>query len=84
MYCKTENNYYGDYMKKSKKKHKKKSCGSKSGHKTIDGAYGEIRALNKKNFIFHKLQPYKCNYCGMWHVGRSKLIHYDMFDKLKK
>jgi hypothetical protein len=70
-------------MKRSKKKkHKKKSCGSKRGHKTIHGAYAEMRQLNKKHFVFHELQPYKCNYCGKWHVGRTKQIHYDKFDGL--
>jgi len=68
---------------KKSKKNKKHSCGSKTGHKTIDGAYGELRSLKKRNFIFHRLRPYKCSYCGKWHVGRTKEINYDAFDKLK-
>lgn len=69
-------------MKKRKKKHKKKSCSSKVGYKTINGAYAGIRNLHKRHFIFHKLQPYHCKYCEKWHVGRTGQIHYDKFDEL--
>lgn len=70
-------------MKKSKKR-KKKTCGSKIGHKDRDGAYGEMRSIKKRTFIYHKMNVYKCPYCGKWHVGRSKEILYDKFDKLTK
>ncbi len=69
-------------MKKSKKKRIRKSCKSKTGHKSKEGAYGELRSLLKRNFVFHALQPYKCKYCKLWHVGRTKQIHYDRFDEL--
>jgi len=67
---------------RKKKKRKEKACGSKFGHKTIDGAYAEMRSINKRNFIFHQLQPYKCKYCGLWHIGKTKKIYYDKFDQL--
>ena len=69
-------------MKRSKKKDKRKSCRSKVGHKTQDGAYTHIKKITKTNFIFHKLRPYKCGYCGLWHIGRTKEILYDLFDGL--
>lgn len=68
-------------MKKSKVK---KGCGSKVGHKTKDEAYAEIRAILKRNFLFHRIHPYRCRYCGKWHVGRTNEILYHRFDELKK
>lgn len=69
-------------MKKKKKKHKKKSCVSKVGYKTIHGARRAIKSMNKKNFIFHELEVYHCKYCKMWHIGRTKRICYEKFDEL--
>lgn len=64
------------------KKRKKKTCGSKIRHESKDAAFGELRSLLKRNFIFHKIKVYECQYCGKWHVGRTNEILYDKFDQL--
>jgi hypothetical protein len=70
--------------RKPKKRNKKKECGSKVGHPTKIGAIIHIKKMKGRNFIFHEIHPYKCKFCGLWHVGRSKEIYYDIFDKLLK
>jgi hypothetical protein len=64
------------------KKYKRKQCGKKVGHKTMEGAFVQIKKMSKKNFTFHKLKPYKCKHCGLWHIGRTKQIDYNKFSRL--
>jgi len=65
-----------------KRRKKRKTCEHKTGHNTKKGAMIAIKKTYKNNFIFHKLQPYKCRFCGKWHIGRTKTIMYEKFDKL--
>jgi len=64
------------------KKYKRKECGKKLGHKTREGACIQIKKMTKKSFNFHKLRPYKCKHCGLWHIGRTKEIDYNKFSQL--
>ena len=67
-----------------KRRKRKKACDLKSSHKT---KYDAIKAIHKtleKHFIFHRMNAYKCTYCGMWHIGRSSDILYHRFDELVK
>jgi len=41
-----------------------------------------LKKLQKTNFIFHKMRPYKCKFCGKWHIGRTNKIMYERFDDL--
>jgi len=68
--------------KSRRKKHN--SCERKHAYKDIGQALGAIKRLNKKHFIFHQLHPYYCKYCGKWHVGRTRTIIYEKFEKLTK
>ena len=71
-------------MKSKKgKKHRKKSCKNKIRHSSKEAAYAAMRHLLKRNFIFHHIHPYYCNYCGKWHLGRTKEIIYKRFKELK-
>ena len=65
-----------------KRRKKRKTCEHKASHSTKNGAMAAIRKTYKKNFIFHKLAPYKCKFCGKWHIGRTKTIMYEKFDNL--
>jgi hypothetical protein len=66
----------------SKRRRKRKGCSGKTGHDTKEDAYAEMRALLKKNFIFHHVKPYKCKKCGKFHIGRTKKIIYNRFNEL--
>jgi hypothetical protein len=68
-------------MKQRRKK--RKSCRSKIAHSSRDHAMIALKKLQKTNFIFHKMRPYKCKFCGKWHIGRTNKILYEKFDELK-
>ena len=65
-----------------KRRKKRKACELKSSHKTRKAAIIAINKTLEKHFIFHKMRPYKCKYCGMWHIGRSRNIIYNRFKEL--
>jgi len=67
----------------SKRRKKRKACDSKQAHKTKHGAITAMNKTLKKHFIFHKMTPYKCKYCDMWHIGRSRDVIYRRFNELK-
>jgi hypothetical protein len=69
-------------MKKGRRK-KKRICESKIQHKIQKNAYIAMNRTLQRHFIFHRLRVYKCEYCGNWHVGRTKEILYDRFSELK-
>lgn len=65
-----------------KTKRGRRKCNRKVKYKNENQAYAAMRHLIKKNFIFHKIEIYYCNYCNNYHIGRSKKIFYDRFDLL--
>lgn len=67
-----------------KRRKKRKGCDAKSSHKTKHDAMTAIHKTLEKHFIFHKMKAYKCKYCGMWHIGRSRAVLYRRFDDLVK
>lgn len=69
-------------MKSKMRKFKKKSCDNKHPYPSRGAAMGAIKGMNKRNFIFHKMDAYHCKFCGKWHIGRTKTILYDKFRQL--
>ena len=67
-----------------RRRKKRKSCELKLSHNTRKDAMIAVNKTVEKNFIFHRMQPYKCKYCGNWHIGRSRSILYRRFDDLVK
>jgi len=65
-----------------RRRRKRKSCELKSSHKTRKDAIKAINKTVEKHFIFHKMKPYKCKYCGMWHIARTRAIFYHRFKEL--
>lgn len=65
-----------------RKRFKKKSCEPKIGYDNKDSAYAAMRRLNKRNFIFHKMSVYHCQFCKKWHIGKESIILYEKFNKL--
>ena len=65
------------------KKLRKKSCESKVPHETEADARLAIRKTLQTNFIFHRLEAYKCKFCGKWHIGKTRKVVYSRFKRLK-
>jgi hypothetical protein len=65
-----------------RRRRKRKSCKLKSSHNTRKDAMIAINKTVEKNFIFHRMQPYKCKYCGKWHISRTRNIIYNRFKEL--
>jgi hypothetical protein len=48
-------------------------CRSKIAHRSAAAAYGA--ALSYLADFGELLRPYKCRWCGKWHVGHSEANH---------
>ena len=62
---------------------KRKSCKHKQAYPNKNVAYMALRALTKKRFIFHKMNAYQCGFCNKWHIGRTKKVLYETFERLR-
>lgn len=52
----------------SSKRHlKRKMCGDKIRHSTLDQAQRVIKAMRARGAAY--LEPYKCRWCGSFHIG---------------
>jgi hypothetical protein len=52
------------------KRHKRRNqCDGKLTHSSLDFAFAHVDRLRKRGF---NVRPYKCNYCGSWHVGHPR------------
>lgn len=70
-------------MKKSRR-HYRKSCKNKIRYNTKNGAHIAYHVLKRSRLIFHKMRPYKCQYCNGWHIGKIHEVDYKSFEKLKR
>lgn len=65
----------------SKRRVRASSCTSKIRHSNREDSIVHIKKLvNSANFRDGYLHPYKCNYCGGWHVGHTM----DLVKKIMK
>jgi hypothetical protein len=53
----------------SKRRLRRNACGHKIRHATEDAARAAIRALRRAGNARAPLTPYRCPYCGAFHVG---------------
>ncbi len=53
----------------SKRRIRRRSCGSKVGYDDKTAAVAAAGALRKK-YEGGTYQAYRCEFCGRWHVGR--------------
>jgi predicted Zn-ribbon and HTH transcriptional regulator len=56
----------------SKRNQRRKSCIGKVKYTSEDDALKSVyhlKRLNAKNAIVSRISPYKCHFCGSWHVG---------------
>lgn len=51
----------------SKRRLRRRSCGSKQRHPSIAQAYAHALSLRKKTG--EVVRPYRCDFCGGFHVG---------------
>ena len=52
----------------SKRRIRRKQCGKKRRHATRDNAVIEM----VRSRVSSGLHPYRCEFCGMWHVGGKR------------
>jgi DNA-directed RNA polymerase subunit RPC12/RpoP len=52
----------------SKRRLRRNTCGHKIGH-TEEAARAAIRALRRTGAVLAALTPYRCPYCGAFHIG---------------
>lgn len=50
---------------------KGRSCDGKERHDTREAAKGNIARLAKRGAAFGRLEAYRCDFCGSWHVGHT-------------
>ncbi|RYM66295.1 hypothetical protein BSR03_01515 [Serratia proteamaculans] len=55
----------------SKRRLRRKQCEGKRRHKNFDCAMKEIRLLHQRHGHQGQLQPYRCPFCSMFHVGHT-------------
>lgn len=57
----------------SKRAQRRRQCGHKAGHSTEEGARVAASIANRKDASVgpqaSRIQPYRCNHCGRWHIG---------------
>lgn len=54
----------------SSKRHvRKRACEGKQRHATQAGAIAQATSLSKVQYV--RVYPYKCPFCGYYHVGRD-------------
>ncbi|MDE2098127.1 MAG: hypothetical protein KGL39_12810 [Patescibacteria group bacterium] len=54
----------------SKRRLRRESCQGKARHKTPEAAW--LQAYNSRDVRDrHRLQPYRCGFCGCWHIGHA-------------
>lgn len=56
----------------SKRHRRQKVCGTKKRHTTRDEAWAHIRSLYDGSKAVRGLAVYRCEFCGMLHVGHGK------------
>lgn len=56
----------------SKRRLRRKSCTGKSKHPSMEVAYAALRSLLKVNPGTPFMTPYKCQFCGGYHIGHAK------------
>lgn len=54
----------------SKRHKRRRPCTTKRGHEKLDSAWYAARRLNVSDPFGQKWRPYRCQFCGLWHVGR--------------
>lgn len=60
-----------------RRKMERTGCGDKHGHETEENAMVAVRKTlirnRKKGYVDHGfLKPYKCRFCGKWHIGHTR------------
>lgn len=55
----------------SKRRVRRKSCQGKARHANEENAWKAVRATQD---VVHTigLEPYKCAFCGWWHIGHNR------------
>lgn len=56
----------------SKRRLRRNQCGRKNRHKTVENAMFEVRYIRKINPGTPRLNVYRCQFCGFYHVGHTK------------
>lgn len=55
----------------SKRAIRRKACKGKVRHADQAAAHGALRALNQDKGYQGPMNPYRCPFCGGWHIGHS-------------
>ncbi len=55
----------------SKRHVRRKSCGDKVGHLTVQAGFVAIAKLNRRG-PQGLMAVYRCRYCGMYHIGHVR------------
>lgn len=58
----------------SKRRIRRRSCKSKVRHATVEAGQHAIRQLNRARGYQGRLDVYRCQFCGGFHVGHSKRV----------
>lgn len=55
----------------SKRRLRRKQCTGKNRHKDFAGAMIEVRLIKRRYDHQGQIQPYRCQFCGMFHIGHT-------------
>lgn len=55
----------------SKRRLRRKACMGKQRHESQDRAIAHIISLQRAGKIDGHMNPYRCGFCGSWHVGHA-------------
>lgn len=55
----------------SKRRLRRKQCAGKNRHKTHEAALIEIRMIRKRYGHQGQVNPYRCPFCGAFHIGHT-------------
>ena len=55
----------------SKRRLRRKACSGKIAYKTLADAMGARNSMIKRFGLRKVISAYKCEYCGMYHIGHT-------------